>query len=106
MMKKLADINIGKKLGLILGGCVILLATLSAISLWGYRSIALYEDEARDRLTQQLLVDRVGRGVAEACVHIRTILSSKVSNPDEKAELLRVRRSYQGSLADFKARAD
>src|SRR5579864_6804866 len=104
-MKKLVDIGIGKKLALVLGGCVLLLAGLSGLSIWGFQSMAKSEKFTRDRLGKTLLVDRIARGVGAANVRVRTIISSKKGMEQERSELLEIRKGYLASIAEFKATA-
>lgn len=104
-MKRFADIKIASKLALVLACCVLLLSSLSGLSIWGYRAIAKLEDDSRDRLTKCLLADQVSRGVGAACVRVRSILSTKGTNGQEKDELARVRKQYLAALAQLKAGA-
>ena len=105
-MKKFADVNLSRKLILVLGGCVLLLAGLSILSLWGFHSIAKYELDTRHRMHQRFLVEAVARGVSEALIHVQVIADAKTDTRNEKAELQRVRKAYLAQLAEFKAAAN
>ena len=105
-MKKLANLPIGKKLTLVLGGCVVLLAIVAGLSLWGSKTMEKTEWFARDRLTKALLADQVARGVGSATVQVNIILASPRGNEQARTELLEIRKLYLAALADFKARAD
>jgi methyl-accepting chemotaxis protein len=105
-MKKLANLPIGKKLALVLGGCVLLLAVLSGLSLWGSAKISAVEADSRDRLTKCLLADQIGRGTGKACFYVTTILSAQKVDQRDRDELAQVRKEYLAALEDFKARAN
>jgi methyl-accepting chemotaxis protein len=101
-MKKLSDIAIGKKLALVLGGCVALLAGLSGISLWGFRTLLECEDQSRDRLARNLLVEKLQSGINEACVHVREIIALQKVSEQELVELRSIRKEYLAALETFK----
>src|SRR6185437_5566067 len=103
-MKTLADIKIGRKLTIVLGACVLLLASLSGLSMWNARTMNKSGEIARDRLTKALLADRVARGIGAASIRVRSIASSSNSEQN-KSELLEIRKSYLEAIAEFKTKA-
>ncbi|HEY3838265.1 MAG TPA: methyl-accepting chemotaxis protein [Bryobacteraceae bacterium] len=104
-MRKLKDLPIGRKITLLFGGTIAMLLGLAGISFWGSSTIAKYEDDARGRLRKCLLIDQFGRGVNAACIDVRAILSSKNVNPEQKAELSRIRKEYLSALDEFNSTA-
>ncbi len=51
-MKTFTNMKIGRKLALVLGTCVFLLASLAGLSMWGTRTMERIESLGRDRLTK------------------------------------------------------
>jgi methyl-accepting chemotaxis protein len=105
-MTRLKDIGIGRKFGIVLGGCVLLLAGLACVSWFGFRTMAKCEEDSRDRLTKCLLADQVGRGVGAACLEVRGLLAAKKIDEQHRSELAGVRKEYMAALESFKARAN
>src|SRR4051794_23502239 len=93
-MKKIADLNIAKKLTLVLGGCVLLLAGASGVSWWGNRLVDAQQDEERGGLVKQLLAVKVARGTMAASIQVGRILSAEGSSSVERAELAHIRAIY------------
>ncbi len=105
-MKRFADIEIGKKLGLVLGGGLFLLAGLSGLSLWGFHANGKLEDDSLDRMTKCLLSEQISRAVSEARARVRAIAYSKKITEQDKAGVLEKRKEFLGALDEFKSRAN
>ena len=93
-MKIFADLKIGKKLASVLGGCVLLLAGLSGLALWGFRNLQQYEETSNQRLTKGLLIERSGRYLTAASIQVRTMIGSKSISQESRDEMARIRKEY------------
>ena len=102
---KLANVKIGRKLGLMLGAFVFLLVGLAGLALWGNKTTSAHSAVSRDRLTKELLAARVSGGSSAAALQVQTMLIAKPA-PEEREALLQIRKQYTDSLEAFKARAD
>ena len=103
-MKKFANLKIGKKLAIVLGGCILLLVSLSSLALWGDKTMERCQADTRDRLTKSLLADQVTAGAAQATVIIGGIVSEKRPAASQREELLAIRKEYRAALEEFKSR--
>jgi methyl-accepting chemotaxis protein len=103
-MKKLANMRIGKKLGLVLGVCVCLLASLAGLALWGNATMAKYESDSLDRLTKCLLAEQFANGTAVATLHVEAL--AQRTTADEKDVLAQIRKEYRAALDEFTRRAN
>src|SRR5690242_7958530 len=102
-MKMLANVKIGKKLAYVLGGCVLLLAGMSGLALWGLRNLQQYEDISNQRLTQALLIERSGRWLTAANIQVRTMIGSNSVSQESRDEMARIRKEYLNALSELKA---
>jgi len=105
-MKKFANLKIGKKLGVVLGASIVLLVSLCALAMWGNKVMEKCESDTHNRLTKCLLADQVTAGAAQATVIVGEIITAKKPAAAQRDEILAIRKEYQASLEDFKARAD
>jgi methyl-accepting chemotaxis protein len=104
-MTNITDLKIGKKLGLVLSGCVLLIAGISSVEWWGNRMIAAYTEEARYRLTKQLWADQVGRGTALVFLSVRKAISAGAVAETDRNEIAAVRKTYTSALEGYVSRA-
>jgi len=58
-MASISNIKIGKKISLVLGGIVLLVSGLSALSLWGLRTSERLTNNSIDRLTKARLAEEI-----------------------------------------------
>jgi methyl-accepting chemotaxis protein len=102
---KLANVTFGKKLGILLGTCIFLLVGLAGMALWGNKTLAEHEQDTRERITKELLAERVAGGATAASLHVQNMVTTKPT-AEEKAELAEVRKTYMATLQEFKAKAE
>ena len=104
-MKRLDDIKIGRKFGLVLGGCVLLVAFLSGLSLWAIRALADDQNDAHGRYQRSMLVSEAARGISEAFSYVQPVLSGFKSSQQDREQLLQLRQNYLAKLDAFQAGA-
>lgn len=98
----LANIKIGKKIGLGLGGTVLLLTGLSALSLWGLRVSQRLTEDTIERLAESQLAATIASEQANISIAAGKMVLAK--NPSEALlkEEAACRKSRDEALAVFK----
>jgi methyl-accepting chemotaxis protein len=105
-MISISNLGIGKKISLVLGGIVLLLAAFSAMSLWGQRTTELLADDSIDRLSKARLAETIASEQANISIALgKMILGKKVSQDLEKA-IGNASNSRNAAIQAFKARAN
>ena len=105
-MNKFVNAKLSRKLGIVLGGCVFLLATLAGLALWSNRTITRYEEDSVDRLTKCLLAEQVSNGANAAAAQMQDLVYSRKVDAQGRGELAAIRKVYVAALDAFKARAN
>ena len=105
-MTSITNMKIGRKISLVLGTMVLLLAGLSALSLWGSHTNEKLSNESLDRLTKSRDAETIA-GQTMAIAHIvGNMVLDKKSSPEKVATVAEYRKIRQVALEDFKARAN
>jgi len=105
-MISISNMKIGKKIGLVLGGIVLLLTGLSVLSLWGMRSNEQLAVTLAQRLTKARLAGTVQGDTSAITMEMaRMVLDGKQNNEivDHVHEL---RKSRIAALEQFRTMAD
>jgi len=102
----LANIKIGKKIGIVLGGTVLLLTGLSALSLWGLRVSQRLTEDTIDRLGKSQLAANVASEQANISIAIGKMVVAKNTSEALLKEEADCRKNRDTALAEFKARVN
>ncbi len=105
-MNTFTNMKIGRKLGLVLTACVVLLVGMAGSAIWGNKTMAGYEEISRQRITKAWLAEQVAGGASAATSYVEDMVFAKKVNAEERGELLEIRKGYQAALANFKELAD
>ncbi len=99
----LANIKIGKKIGLVLGGTVLLLTGLSALSLWGLRVSQRLTEDTIERLGKSQLAATVASEQANISIAIGKMVLARNASEALLQEEAVCRKNRDEALAGFKA---
>jgi len=105
-MTKLTNLKIGRKLALVLGTIVFLLAGLSALSMLGTHANEQATKVLAQRLTQARLAETVAGDNAEIGQTIGEMVIEKKQTDERQNHLADLRKSRGAALEQFKALAD
>ena len=105
-MSKFTNMKIGRKLGLVLTACVVLLVGMAGLAIWGNKTMAGYEEISRQRITKAWLAEQVAGGASAATTYVEDMVFAKKVNAEEQGELVEVRKTYLAASAKFKELAD
>jgi len=105
-MPTLSNIRIGRKISLVLGGVVLLLAALSALSLWGLRVSRQLTEDTIDRLTESQLAATIASEQANISVDIGKMVLAKNVPESLAKEEVDYRKSRDEALEKFRAAAN
>ena len=105
-MTSMSNLGIGKKISLVLGAIVLLLAAFSAMSLWGQHTMERLADDSIDRLGKARLAEAIAGEQANISIAIgKMILGKKVSEDLEKA-IRNASNNRDAAIQAFNARAN
>src|ERR1035438_4763357 len=93
-MTSLSNVRIGIRIGLVLGGIALVLAGLSALSLWGVRTIGRLADDSTDRLRKVELTEVIA-GSESSLAYLFILLNQMVHYGELR----------NSALEEFKVRA-
>ena len=105
-MTSVTNMKIGKKIGLVLGGIVFLLAGLSALSLWGINTNEKLATTLVQRLTKARLAERVEADTSAVAMNLGRIIIEKKVTDDIANRIAERKKDRLESLEQFKALAD
>lgn len=105
-MKSFSNIRIGKKIALVLGGAVVLLAGLSALSLWGLGLGQRLTEDSIDRLTEAQLAASIASEQANISIDMGKMVIARRANPAILEEIADYEKTRDAAVGDFKRRAD
>ena len=105
-MTLLSNVKIGRKLTLVLGGTVLLLVVLSAISLWGTRTNQRLAANLIQRLTTARLAARIDGDTSAIAQNIAKMILRKSLSNDIVNRVVELRKSSDAALKEFNALAD
>ena len=105
-MTLISNIRIGRKIALVLGGTVLLLGGLSAVSLWGLGISETLTEDTLDRLAMSQLAATIASEQANISVAVGKMVVAR-SVPEALAkEELDARKSRDVAVEEFRARAN
>jgi methyl-accepting chemotaxis protein len=102
----LGNIKIGKKLTLLLGANVLLLAALAGLALWGLQRIEKRDGEVQAQMTRALAAEKVAAGAASIGRDIGKMLLFQTDSDQDVAQVKAVQNEMQVSLQEFRALAN
>ena len=98
--------KIGRKIGLILGINVAVLAGLSGLGLWSIRTTEKLASDSVDRLTQARLAEKIAADTSALGQNMGRMLVAKKATDEVVDQVLDIRKDRLAALADFKSRAN
>ena len=105
-MTSISNMKIGKKITLVLGAIVVLLAGLSGLSLWGTHT----NEELAVKLIQRLTKARLARAVegdtSAITMNLAKMILSGKKDSETSQHILELRKTRNASLEEFKMLAD
>jgi methyl-accepting chemotaxis protein len=104
-MKSLSNVPIGRKIALVLGAAVLLLAGLSALSLWGLGLGQKLTEDSIERFTKAQLAATIASEQANISVDMGKMVIAKSASPALLKEIADYEKSRDAAVADFKNRA-
>ena len=105
-MTSLSNIKIGRKIALVLGGIVLLLAGLSVLSLWGTSSNEKASTTVVQRLTKARLAEVITGESAAVAQALGTLVLAGKTSDEALGRIAESRKIRAGALDQFKAMAD
>src|ERR1700733_10593372 len=105
-MTSISNMKIGKKITLVLGVVMLLLAGLSAISLWGIRTNEKAAIALADRLTKARLAGTVQGDTSAITMNLAKMVLSGKRNGETVEHIAELRKSRTAALEQFTALAD
>ena len=102
-MTKLADVKIGKKLGLVFGGTALMAVSLAGVALWSISAVhsAMKDSEAEShKMALALTVSADGGGIAQ---RVATMTVAKQAVPEILEQLLTLRTHYMATLDELRS---
>ncbi|MBZ5728842.1 MAG: MCP four helix bundle domain-containing protein [Acidobacteriia bacterium] len=104
-MKKLKDIKIGRKMGLLLGASVLQLVCVGGFALWTLHAIDRAVGEAQTQSDKQVRAQQILSGATRVFVFVGSSVISNQINREEQETAMAIRKEYRGSIDDLKAHA-
>src|SRR5450755_472573 len=105
-MISLSNIKIGRKIALVLGGTVLLLTGLSALSLWGIHANEKASVILIQRLTKARLAETVAGDVSAIVQNMGAMVLDKKTTGDTVTQIAELRKDRTAALEQFRAMAD
>ena len=105
-MASLSNVKIGRKIALVLGGNLVLLAVLCAVALWGLRATEALSADSVDRLTKARLAETIAGESAAIGQNKLKMMDARKATDDILSVINGLRRNRRDALADFRARAN
>jgi methyl-accepting chemotaxis protein len=105
-MISISNMKFGKKIGLVLGGIVFLLAGLSALSLWGINTNEKLATTLVQRLTKARLAEKVEGDTAAVAMNLGRIIIEKRVKEDLANRIAERKKDRLESVEQFKVLAD
>ena len=102
-MFSISNIKIGKQIALILGGNVLLLAGLSALSLWAIRTSEGVTADVKDRQAKAYFVEVIVTETLALGQNSGRIVVAKKATDDLVSQIMASRNKRLRALADFTA---
>ena len=100
-MTSISNIKIGRKITLVLGGVVVVLTALSALSLWGQRANEQLAVALTQRLTKARLAERVDGTTAGIVADLGRMIVQKRASEDLVNDVRNLRNTRAAALDQF-----
>jgi methyl-accepting chemotaxis protein len=104
-MKSPFDVRIGTQITMVFGAITVLVACLSALSLWGLNTSERLTADSLQCSTRARLVEKIAGETAAIAGDIGQMTMTKETNPDLVGEIVQLRDSRTAALAEFQAGA-
>ena len=98
-MNSISKLPIGKKIAAVLGGTVVLLLCLSALSLWALRSNEKIEQASRDQLTSARLAQTISADNSAISQNMARMIMAKATIDAVVNEIVVLRKNRDEALA-------
>jgi methyl-accepting chemotaxis protein len=105
-MTALSNMKIGNKIGLVLGGVVLLLAGLCTVALWGARANEQMTAILVQRLTKARLAEAVEGNTSAIAQQLGRMIVARKSNSDALSLIAGIRKSRSEAIEEFRTLAD
>ena len=105
-MTSISNIKIGRKIALVLGGTVLLLTGLSALSLWGIHANEKATVTLIQRLTKARLAEEIQGYTAATGKNKAQMIIEKNAGSDLVSQNAEIRKDRAAALEQFRALAD
>jgi methyl-accepting chemotaxis protein len=105
-MNFISNIKIGKKIALVLGGIVFILACLSVLSLWGTSTEKQLAVTLVQRLTKARLAEKIDGDTAAIAASLGRVIVEKKATDDLLNNIAERKKSRTAALEEFKMLAD
>ncbi|MGA2597658.1 MAG: HAMP domain-containing protein, partial [Bryobacteraceae bacterium] len=105
-MASISNVKIGKKIGVVLGGTVLILSGLSALSLWGIRTNERLAAGGADLLTEARLAEAIAGADANVNSIAGKMVYDKKVGEDLLSQMLVMGKRRGEAVEEFKARAN
>jgi methyl-accepting chemotaxis protein len=100
-MIKLANVKIGRKMGLLVGASVLQLVCLAGVALWSVRALDLQMDKANTEGHRTALALNVSSQINALGVHVSDGLLSNQSDSGRMSRIAALRKEYMDSLEEL-----
>jgi methyl-accepting chemotaxis protein len=105
-MTAISNLKIGKKIGLVLAGVILLLMGLSALSLWALGASQRLTEDTIERLAKSQLAATIASEQANISIDMGKMVLAKNASAALAAEVLAYNKSRDDAVEQFKAGAD
>jgi methyl-accepting chemotaxis protein len=102
----ISNIGIGRRISLVLGGIVLLLAGLSVLAVWALRTSERLATDTVDRITKASLAETIAGESSEIAQNIGKMIMAKEASEDIVNRLVELRKNRVAALDSFKAMAN
>jgi methyl-accepting chemotaxis protein len=102
---KLSNLNFARKISVVLGATILLLAGLCGLSLWTLRATERLAADSADQLTKARLAETIAGETAAIGQNKLKMMDAKKASPEILAPIAELRRNRLAALDDFTSRA-
>jgi len=105
-MTSISSIKIGKKIALVLGGMVFLLASLSSLALWGSHTNERLQLLLAQRVIRASLAEKIAADTYGIVMTVGRIVIEKKASPESLSQRLDFRKDRNDALQQFQTLAE
>ena len=105
-MTKLANVKIGKKLGLVSGCSALLVLCLTGVALWSVQAIHAAMTASQSESQKMTQAEKISADLGGIAQHVATMTLSKQAGQEMMAQLMVIRTAYLAAFEELKAMAD